>query len=134
MNPCSMLRKAIVLAGALSVFACSKTEGTGSGAQAVTVKGDPAKAKELFAQRCASCHGAAGRGDGVAAAAMTPKPRNYSDAAWQKSVTDEQLRKTIVLGGAAVGKSPTMPGNPDLEGKTEDVDNLVALIREFGKS
>src|SRR4051812_4835505 len=61
-----------------------------------------AEATEVFNTRCAPCHGTSGKGDGPGAAALTPKPRNYTDAVWQKSVTDDQLRKTIIMGGAAV--------------------------------
>lgn len=92
-----------------------------------------AEAKQLFDTVCAMCHGPTGKGDGQASAALNPKPRNYSDKAWQASVTDEDLRKTILLGGQGVGKSPTMPGQPQLQGKPEVVDALVKMIREFGK-
>jgi hypothetical protein len=50
--------------------------------------------------------------------------------AWQKSLTDEQIRKAIVYGGAAVGKSPLMPALRDLEGKPE-LDELLAVVRSF---
>jgi cytochrome c553 len=90
-----------------------------------------AEAKEMFASRCAPCHGADGKGDGPGAAALTPKPRNYTDAAWQKGVTDDAIRKTILMGGAAVGKSPIMPASPDLESKPEVVDALVKIVRGF---
>ena len=39
--------------------------------------------KELFAQHCASCHGAFGEGDGPAAAQLTPKPANLREMADQ---------------------------------------------------
>jgi mono/diheme cytochrome c family protein len=96
----------------------------------------PAASKEaaqIFATRCALCHGANGKGDGSAAAALNPKPRDYSDAAWQRSVTDEQIEKIIVGGGAAVGKSPMMPANDDLASKPEVVKALRVTIRAFGK-
>lgn len=85
---------------------------------------------ELFTSRCAPCHGASGKGDGPGAAALTPKPRNYTDVAWQSSVKDEDIKKTILYGGAAVGKSPSMPASPDLEGKPE-LDGLVGVVRAF---
>jgi cytochrome c553 len=91
------------------------------------------EAKNVFAQRCTLCHGAEGRGDGPAAANLSPKPRNYGDAAWQASITDEQLKKTIVEGGAAMGKSMMMPPNPDLRDKPQVVDELVKIIRGFKK-
>ncbi|MEZ4361207.1 MAG: cytochrome c [Kofleriaceae bacterium] len=73
-----------------------------------------AKAQEIFALRCSPCHGAEGRGDGAASKALVPPPRNFHDPEWQKSVTDDHIEKIIKYGGAAVGKSPAMPGNPDL--------------------
>ena len=57
---------------------------------------------------CASCHGANGAADGVVAAAMNPKPRAFTDAAWQDSVDDAHIAKVIKEGGAAVGLSVTM--------------------------
>lgn len=91
----------------------------------------PLTAESVFHTRCATCHGESGHGDGPAAAALNPKPRNYTDPEWQKSVTDEQLKKTIVGGGVAVGKSPLMVPNPDLAGKDEVLDGLVKIIRGF---
>ena len=90
--------------------------------------------KQLFTTRCATCHGEKGHGDGPASAALNPKPRNYTDATWQKSVTDEQIKKTILYGGAAVGKSPIMPASPDLESQPAVLDGLVKIVRSFGES
>ncbi|HEY3495923.1 MAG TPA: c-type cytochrome, partial [Polyangiaceae bacterium] len=47
-------------------------------------------AKVMFKARCVVCHGEKGHGDGPGAAALNPKPRDYTDPAWQGSVTDEQ--------------------------------------------
>lgn len=129
---------AVTLVG---LAACSKssapesTTTTASSAPAATGGGkiDVAQAKEMFNSRCATCHGTDGTGSGPAAAALNPKPRNYHDKEWQKKVTDDDLRKTITLGGAAVGKSPIMPASPDLDSKPEVVDGLIQIIREFGK-
>lgn len=83
---------------------------------------------------CSTCHGKTGRGDGVAAGALAAGLlRDYSDLAWQKSVTDEYLAVVIVKGGAAVGKSPMMPPSPDLAGRTDVVSGLVAIVRGFAK-
>ena len=90
-----------------------------------------AQADTIFSQRCSVCHGMSGKGDGVGAAALNPKPRNYTDAAWQASVTDEQIGKTIVEGGAAMGKSPLMAPNADLKDKPDVVKALVAKVRSF---
>lgn len=91
-----------------------------------------AEAQQMFAQVCSACHGMDGTGNGPAAASINPKPRNYTDAAWQASVTDDDIKKIILLGGQAVGKSPMMPAQAQLQGKPEVVDGLVAIVRGFG--
>ena len=127
---------------ALVAAACSKSEKSPSASSgtdtpatmttAATASVDMAKAKETYQERCSACHGANGRGDGPGAAALNPKPRNYADKSWQAAVTDEQIKKTITLGGAAVGKSPIMPASPDLDQKPEIVEGLVRVVRGFG--
>lgn len=92
-----------------------------------------AEAKQIFSIRCATCHGQSGRGDGPVAANLNPRPRDYSDQAWQKETTDEQIKKIIVEGGPALGKSILMAPSPDLGQKPEVLDAMVALIRSFGK-
>ena len=89
------------------------------------------EAHRIFAERCSTCHGLGGHGDGVAASAMKPPPRDYADAAWQASVTDADLAAIIVGGGAAAGKSAMMPASADLAGKPEVVAELVKIIRGF---
>ena len=126
-----------VLLTVTALVACSKEGGGGGGApkpEGKTVSAADLKAaKDAYEARCATCHGATGKGDGAGAAALNPKPRNYTDKAWQKSVTDEQIKKAIIMGGAGVGKSPIMPASPDLDSKPEQVDGLVKLIRGFGE-
>ncbi len=92
-----------------------------------------AEAQEIFATRCTPCHGATGGGDGPASAGLTPPPRNFHDKAWQSTVTDEHIEQIIQYGGAAVGKSPAMPSNPDLTSKPEVVAALREHIRSLGK-
>lgn len=88
-------------------------------------------AEALYATLCVSCHGAEGRGDGPMAANLDPKPRNYADADWQASIRDDEIKAIIVKGGAALGKSKWMPGQPQLEGDPK-LDMLVQIIRSFG--
>lgn len=42
---------------------------------------DPARGAALYAQHCAACHGAHGRGDGPAAQGLDPAPIDFTDAA-----------------------------------------------------
>lgn len=90
------------------------------------------EAQATFKTVCSVCHGESGRGDGIAAANLNPKPRNYTDRVWQKSVTDDHIREIILKGGAALGKSPLMPAQPQLAGKSEVIDELVKIVRSFG--
>jgi mono/diheme cytochrome c family protein len=85
------------------------------------------EAERIFATRCFTCHGAAGAGDGPASAGLVPSPRNFTDPEWQKSVTDAHIEQIVLYGGAAVGRSPTMPGNPDLASKPQ----IVVALREY---
>jgi mono/diheme cytochrome c family protein len=89
--------------------------------------GDTRAAPELYQKRCAACHGQGGRGDGPAAAAMQPRPRDFADPSWQSSVSDEQLRSVIRQGGSARQLSASMPAHPDL--RAEQVDALIRFVR-----
>ncbi len=91
----------------------------------------PTEAAQLFASRCATCHGAEGAGDGAGAAALVPKPRNFRQAAWQESVSDEHIVRVISYGGAAVGLSPIMPAHPDLANQPPALAGLVAHVRSL---
>lgn len=89
-----------------------------------------AEAREIFGSRCMPCHGPTGGGDGPASAGLTPRPRNFHDAAWQAKVTDEHIEKIIQYGGSAVGLAPMMPANPDLSEKPA----TIAALREHVRS
>ena len=93
--------------------------------------GGDEQAHKMFETVCAMCHGMDGTGNGPAAASLNPKPRNYTDATWQASVTDDEIRKTILLGGQATGKSAAMPGQPQLKDQPEVLEGLVKIIRGF---
>lgn len=92
-----------------------------------------AEALQIFESRCVTCHGPQGAGDGPASAGLTPHPRNFRDPAWQQSVTDEHIEQIIQYGGAAVGRSPAMPANPDLMSKPEVVAALRAHVRSLAQ-
>ena len=92
-----------------------------------------AKARAIFTERCATCHGADGHGNGPAAANLKPRPIDFHSQNWQKSVTDDTMTKAIIFGGRAVGKSGQMAPNPDLENEPAIVAALVEKIRKWGK-
>jgi mono/diheme cytochrome c family protein len=128
------------LSGLVLLAGCSKHPA----AEAATTKAEPIEsdeplpppdppqeARKLFNTKCITCHGDHGAGDGPNAATLDPKPRAFADAKWQDSVTDEQIKKTIVEGGPAVGKSAAMSANPELQSKPDELSALVKIVRDF---
>lgn len=122
-----MKRRKTPILLAITVFATLGVVFSANNAHAK--KGDSAAGGESFATICASCHGPAGKGDGVAAAALEPKPRDLSNSEYLSTLTNEYLFKVITEGGAAVGKAPTMPAWGGVLGE-DGAWNIVAYIRK----
>jgi len=59
---------------------------------------DLEKAKQLYVEQCASCHGAEGLGDGPASIGMEPPPINFHDIERYKQRTLYGLHSTITQG------------------------------------
>jgi caa(3)-type oxidase subunit IV len=77
------------------------------------------KGAQIFAQQCASCHGAQGKGDGPAAAALNPKPRNFTaNENWKNERTLSGIFKTITNG---------LPGSPMPGFASLSVQDRIAL-------
>ena len=132
----AMLRTALAVLLVALLPGCSRSAGPPDQGQAVGTSGGPSaddQAHDLYDHVCAMCHGASGHGDGPSGASLNPKPRDYTDKAWQKSVTDDELKKAILEGGPAVGKSAAMPPNPNLRDKPEVVAALVKIVRSYGQ-
>lgn len=91
-------------------------------------KGDAAKGKAVFAANCAMCHGDAGKGDGAAGAALTPKPRNFTDKAIMSKKTDADLFKVVTKGSPNTGMAPYEKMLSE-----DDRWNAVAFIRTLAK-
>ena len=77
----------------------------------------------LFAQRCASCHGVSGAGDGVLAKSLTRLPPEIGTVAWQIERSDDQLAEVVRAGIAGTA----MPPSPDLS--PEQVRKVVSYLR-----
>jgi len=69
---------------------------------------DIGDAKTVIATSCAGCHGASGRGDGVASAALQPKPIDWSSPTVQ-SDTDGELFWKITNGRGAMPAWKQLP-------------------------
>lgn len=87
---------------------------------------------------CASCHGPAGAGDGIAAAALTPKPTNFVTGSYRLDTngdgqlgTDADIANVIKHGAAQYGGNVSMPGRADFS--EEEVSDLVAYLHTMKK-
>lgn len=84
----------------------------------------------LYAERCASCHGATGAGDGPAAAALDPKPADLATVVGDQA--DDFLFWRIMDGGAMEPFNSSMPAQKGI--LTDDqVWQLVTYIRTLAK-
>ena len=84
-----------------------------------------AKGKALFSVNCASCHGPNGFGDGPAAVALNPKPRNYHEGYWKYGGGVARIVQTISTGspGTAMAAFTNIP--------LEDRFALAHYVRSF---
>ncbi|MDE3268891.1 MAG: cytochrome c [Pseudomonadota bacterium] len=83
-----------------------------------------------YQQFCSNCHGAQGKGDGIAGQALTPKPRDFSDSKWQQDTDDERIYQAIAAGGEAVGLNNSMAAFGAIL-SPEEIKAMVAKIRKF---
>lgn len=87
------------------------------------------KAKGIFTAQCIVCHGAAGAGDGPAAASLVPPPRNFTKAeGWKNGRTLSGVVKTLNEGiqGSGMPAFTTIPA--------EDRIALAHYVRSLGPS
>ena len=103
-------------------------------AGAVPTAADQTEAREVYESSCVTCHGPKGDGDGLGASGLPTKPANFTDPAWQKTVSDDEIARAIVGGGAVVRRSPLMPANPALASKPGVVAALREMVRGFAKA
>ena len=94
------------------------------------VKGDPKAGKAKYDANCVGCHGATGKGDGAAAAALTPKPQDHTDGNTMNALSDKDLFDIIKDGGAAVKKAAFMPAS-NKKLTDQEIWDMVAYIRSL---
>jgi mono/diheme cytochrome c family protein len=105
---------AIVFASAFAIGRSSASAVTPSGAQS---------GADLFAQKCAGCHGKGGQGMAMWKAKGQP---DFTSQDFQKSRSDEQLTDSITN-----GKGKSMPAFKN-KLSTDQIASLVAQVRAFG--
>jgi cytochrome c oxidase cbb3-type subunit 3 len=84
----------------------------------------------LYASVCAYCHGANGDGFGLNSSNLAVAPRDHTDSAYMRTLSEEQLFAAIKSGGASQGKSSLMPA---WGGRFNDreIAALVAYLRSL---
>ena len=93
----------------------------------------PTTGRDIYLARCFWCHGEDGRGNGLSAAGMLPKPRDFVEAHYRirstpfrQLPTDEDLFRAIAEG---------MPGTPMPGWKTilseDEITRLVDYVKDF---
>ena len=84
-----------------------------------------AHGKEQFLAQCVTCHGAAGEGNGVAAAGLNPKPRNFTKAEnWKNGRKPSNIFGTLTNGLNAMPAFGSLP--------SDDRWALVHYVRSLG--
>ena len=90
------------------------------------ISSDPAA--ELFHKRCSRCHGARGDGRGAFASQLNPPPTDLTSALWYQQTDEKKIKRVILGGGRAIGKSPMMPSHADLRNKPKLLNALVRHV------
>ena len=80
--------------------------------------GDPATGQALYLSHCASCHGAGGRGDGSAGAALAPPPADLTQIAARRDGVWPMLEVMSIIDGYTQATDPR-PGMPVVRALTE---------------
>jgi cbb3-type cytochrome c oxidase subunit III len=89
--------------------------------------------KAIYDERCAQCHGLDGRGNGAAAPALMPRPRDFAGAQYKLRTTetgslptDDDLIRTITFGIPGT----SMPGWQKFL-STADIATVATYIKSF---
>lgn len=90
-----------------------------------------AEGSKLFHESgCATCHGASGKGDGEIAAALDPKPRNFTSYTEMARLPDLQMEQSIRSGKAGTA----MPAFGDQLNDKQIREIIVYLRSLYAKS
>jgi len=87
---------------------------------------DVQKGQGLYASRCLFCHGAAGKGDGPAGAALKPRPTNFAAPEYWQAAKIDAMKEVI-----ANGKPGTAMVSFKASVSPEQIDDLIAYLQTF---
>jgi high-affinity iron transporter len=83
----------------------------------------------VYAERCSGCHGDDGKGDGPAAAALVPKPKNLRDPVFWQDRTANDLKVVVRKGKPGTMMQPFAGVLTDAE-----IDAVVGFLARFDPS
>jgi mono/diheme cytochrome c family protein len=86
------------------------------------------RGKQTFGVYCANCHGAEGKGDGLAGQNLPIKPQNLTEGRILNALPDHFLHNIISNGGQAVGLSPLMPNFTPYLSEVQ-IREVIAYVR-----
>lgn len=124
-----VVRRARTFIGVAALVSTIAIVGVASHARAA---GDDESPADQYTVYCAKCHGPGGHGDGANASTLKTRPRNFSDCATMKAISDDTMFKAIKEGGASVN----LPGDMPPWGQAFDdgeIKGLVKYVRAFCK-
>lgn len=87
---------------------------------------------KTYKNLCVDCHGEKGDGKGPLATTMNPAPVNYGTCEVLAKLSDDDIKKVIMEGSQAIGKSPAMQGFKKKIKDSAVLDQLVEVVRSFG--
>ena len=122
-SPASAPTEAAAPAPAVAPLATTASAGAADGAQA-------------YQLNCSTCHGPEGKGDGIAAASLNPKPANFAAGAFKYDVDGngkpgdvEDIKAIIHDGAAKHGGSALMAAWPMLS--PEQLQAVAEYVKAF---
>ncbi|MBI4566451.1 MAG: c-type cytochrome [Planctomycetes bacterium] len=96
--------------------------------------------KDLYASLCATCHGAEGRGDGLAAEYLFPRPRDFTSGVYKfrstatgEAPTDDDILRTITRGIPGSAMPPFAHLSPDQSRSLVEFVKSLAVVELEGK-
>lgn len=96
------------------------------GVSSAILAAETATTGQLYLSRCAFCHGAEGKGDGIAGDALNPKPTDFTSAEFWEATTAEKLNDAIMDG---IPGTAMVPFRKTLT--AEQIAALVEYLRTF---
>ncbi len=121
--PASINKKAVISASVMALVLAVMPS-------AAPAAGDPEKARPIFNQMCAGCHGTQGNGQEGTKSGFVPRVATLANKEYMASVPDDYLTMVIKKGGEYMGKIASMPAW-EKKLSEEQINDIVALIRTF---